>query len=462
MEHVMVMVVGDDVDADVSTQGEGERERDWVTAHTPLVAAGPSAACTVCVVIPARDEAAWLDRTLTALAIQVDLAGAPLPRSTYEILVLANNCRDKTAAVARRVAARYTDLALHVVEMTLPPSEAHVGRARKLAMDEACRRLLRNGKLRGVIASTDADTSVAPTWIAATLQAVHDGADAVGGRILIAPDERAAMQDHVRRRFLRNVGYYALAAEVEARLHPSPADPWPHHTQFFGASMAVTAQAYRQVGGVPALLSNEDVELAAALTRADFAIRHSPAVQVWTSARLLGRTPSGLSALLSEWSSAGSGTRPQMVPPLSAVIARATRRRLLRADWEQAQAGYSVHSETVAGLAERYAVPAIWLAAAISTRRPFGALLQEVEARSPGRETGALVDIGQAIMALRVWLAGHRRTVETAMYAQPATGAWHERQQAGSGVGRRAASGSLAVTRAALKEVHPIRVLAPS
>lgn len=459
----MVMVEGE-TDADVGTEDEGEGNGNggWPLAHAPLVAAVPAATSDVCVVIPARDEAERLDRTLAALAMQLDLAGNPLPRSTYEILVVANNCRDNTAAVARRAAAQYSGLALHVVEVNLPPSQAHVGRARRLAMDEACHRLLRAGRPRGVIASTDADTIVAPTWLAATRHAIRAGADAVGGRILVAPDERAAMPAYVRRRFLRNVGYYALAAEVEARLDPSPANPWPRHTQFFGASMAVTAQAYRQVGGVPALPSNEDVGLAKALARAGLTIRHSPAVQVWTSARLLGRTPDGLSALLTAWSGAKSDTQPQMVPPLSSVIAQATRRRELRAAWERTEAGYSVQQDMVAGLADQYAVPLAWLAGALSTPRPFGALRDAVELQQSSRETAALVPIGQAICDLRIWLADHRRTAEAAATdARPATGAPHQRQQVGSGAGRRATTGSLAVTRAAFKEVQPIGVLTP-
>ena len=66
--------------------------------------------------------------------------------------------------MARQLAARIPRLALHVVELDLPPDQAHVGYARRLAMDEACRRLLMVGRPRGVIATTDADTMVTSTW----------------------------------------------------------------------------------------------------------------------------------------------------------------------------------------------------------------------------------------------------------------------------------------------------------
>jgi cellulose synthase/poly-beta-1,6-N-acetylglucosamine synthase-like glycosyltransferase len=65
------------------------------------------------VCIPVRNEAATLTRTLTALAHQVDLFHQqPFHHQRYEIIVLANNCTDTTAAIARCVAAQYRTLAL--------------------------------------------------------------------------------------------------------------------------------------------------------------------------------------------------------------------------------------------------------------------------------------------------------------------------------------------------------------
>ena len=114
--------------------------------------------------------------------------GRPLDRCRFEVIVLANNCVDDTAAVARAAAARYPGLALHVVDLALPEPHAHVGAARRLLMDEAARRLLQTPRgACGVIASTDADTRVAPDWLAATLAEVERGADAVGGRRPLGP-----------------------------------------------------------------------------------------------------------------------------------------------------------------------------------------------------------------------------------------------------------------------------------
>ena len=135
-------------------------------------------------IIPVRNEQTTIETTLRALVEQRDLHGQPLDRRRYEIIVLANNCTDATAALVRRFAARQPTLALDLAEITLPAPIAHVGMARRIAMDQAYRRLIGLGRARGVIASTDGDTRVTPTWIATTLDAIHQGADAVGGRIV--------------------------------------------------------------------------------------------------------------------------------------------------------------------------------------------------------------------------------------------------------------------------------------
>jgi hypothetical protein len=71
------------------------------TAQTALIGVPPLPQCEVSVIIPAKDEAQTIAATLTALANQTDLNGQPLNPLTYEIIVLANNCTDESATIAR-------------------------------------------------------------------------------------------------------------------------------------------------------------------------------------------------------------------------------------------------------------------------------------------------------------------------------------------------------------------------
>ena len=279
------------------------------------------------VIIPAKNEATRLPAALAALAAQVDLRGQPLPPHSFEVIVLANNCTDATTDAVRRQARRFPNLALHVAELHLPPAKAHVGCARRLLMDEAAARLARTAGLTGIIASTDADSCVASTWLAAIQAEIAAGADAVGGRILTLGGraERLPLQ----RIQMRDTAYRLLCARLEHLLDPAPADPWPRHHQHFGASLALTVRAYRQAGGLPEVRFLEDEALCQAMRRHDLQLRHSPEVLVTTSARRQGRVEVGLSWQLREWQHMSRQQRePQVENPVQLAALWLARRQL--------------------------------------------------------------------------------------------------------------------------------------
>ena len=85
-----------------------------------------------------------------------------------------------------------------------------------------------------MIASTDGDSQVSPTWIAAILHEIAQGADAVGGRIVLDPSGLACLSAHARACHLREVGYRSLIAELESYLDPDPHNPFPRHYQNYG------------------------------------------------------------------------------------------------------------------------------------------------------------------------------------------------------------------------------------
>ena len=277
----------------------------------------------VCVIVPARNEAGTIAAAVAALGNQtgVDL-------NAVEVIVLANNCDDDTAARAR-AAGRLSSVAVKVIEHQFREDDANIGTVRRTLMDLAASRLPSDG----VIASTDADTVVAPDWLAATLAAVDAGADLVGGRIFARPQRDGAADPSLRRLYLADTVYRFLIAEVEDLIDPTPADPWPRHFQHFGASLAVTRDAYLRAGGLPKVPFLEDMALHDELRRRDAAIRHCPTVRAATSARLAGRVGMGLSTQLREWRELIASGRPSVIESAEFIIERARERRRLRELW---------------------------------------------------------------------------------------------------------------------------------
>jgi len=235
------------------------------------------------VAIPARDEADYVVRALEALAEQVGVDGKPLEHGLFDIVVFANNCRDDTADAVRRFAARLPQIATDVIEDDLPLRAAHVGMARRCVLDRCARRFLEAGRADGVLASTDADTVVAPDWVAWTLREIK-AVDAVAGFVDIDALERQRLMAPVRLLYARERAYRRALAELQVMLDPQPEDPEPRHASFIGASFAVTARAYVAAGGLPPLAALEDLAFCAALRRIDARVRHSMRVRATTSA----------------------------------------------------------------------------------------------------------------------------------------------------------------------------------
>jgi hypothetical protein len=357
----------------------------------------PLAALQACVIIPAKDEATTLPATLAALAAQTTLSGQALPAGMIEVIVLANNCLDRTAEAVRQAARRHPNLAIHVAQVQLPRPQAHVGRARRLLLDEAALRLERTIGPTGVLLSTDADTLVASTWLAATLHEIEAGAEAVGGRIL-TQTPAAVEPCAVRRVQLRDAAYRVLLRQLEDKIDPCTVDRWPCHHQHYGASLALTVRAYRQVGGLPVVPYLEDEQLWQLLLQHDLPVRHSPRVQVYTSARRCGRVEVGLSWQLREWESLTAQQREPLVPCPHELVRVWRARHRLRAWW---QAGTKTASPELARLARAVEVPMNDLLKQARQTTTFGQLWQWVEAT---RGAVLPVPLAGALRDLRTYL----------------------------------------------------------
>lgn len=245
--------------------------------------AAPGASLRASVVVPARDEEDLIGACLRALAGQRGVAP-----EEYEVLLVLDRCTDGTEARAAAVAADHPGLRLYALE----GPGAGSGTARRVGMEAACKRLLSIRGSDGLICSTDADTIVAPDWLASQLLAVESGAKAIGGRIYLA--DAGSLPPGVLR----------LHAEKGRMRHEKLlTDPdragRAEHWQFSGASLALTAETYREVGGLRPMESLEDEHLEEALRENGVPIERLLSVRVTTSPRLQGRASHGLSQDLS-------------------------------------------------------------------------------------------------------------------------------------------------------------------
>lgn len=243
--------------------------------RTPLPP--PNKALRACVVVPARDEEALVGACLRALATQEGVAP-----DEYEVLLVLDRCTDATEERALEVAAEHPGLWLHLLE---GPGRG-AGHARRVGMEEAYARLLSLDRLEGLIASTDADTVAASDWLSAQLGAAARGARAIGGRIKLKdPDmlPEEVIRWHEEQGRHRHLGLLAEGGAGRTE-----------HWQFSGASLALTAEAYGEVGGLEPQTALEDEHLEQALRQRGISLERLLSVQVTTSARLVGRAKQGL------------------------------------------------------------------------------------------------------------------------------------------------------------------------
>ncbi len=326
----------------------------------------PAAAPAVVVAIPVKDEEQRITACLASLAEQVEVEF-----SDIAVLLLLNNTRDGTADTVRGLGA-LMPYALQMRTVELPEPYANAGWARRLAMEAAAEWVAPGG----LILTTDADTVMDTDWIAANRREVEKGVDAVAGYVMADPMELMELPPEILERGRLEWEYQQLAAELVARADPDPCDPWPRHNQNCGASAAITAEAYRRIGGLPPHAVGEDRALFESLRRVDGRIRHSLDVQVVTSARTDGRALGGLSDAIRL-----RGEPDHPCDEMLEVALVTLRRSLWRADMRRLW--FENRSEIAReDWAERLRISERALAKALE-RRHFGEAWADLEAASP-------------------------------------------------------------------------------
>jgi len=239
-------------------------------AARPGVSADPSRRQHVIgaigVIVPAHDEQRLLPACLASLRQATRWAhGIPV-----HLIVVADACRDRTAAAARRGGAAVVTI-----------SARNVGAARAAGAREALRRTGHLDPADVWLATTDADTLVPRHWLRRQARYADWGWDAVAGTIKVTDwsGHRPGMRSAFRQRYGTGTG---------------------PHSHVHGANLGFRASAYLAAGGFPAARTGEDHALVTALTAAGRRVLRTRALTVVTSARRDARAPHGFSHYLTD------------------------------------------------------------------------------------------------------------------------------------------------------------------
>ena len=209
--------------------------------------------------IPAHNEEALIAGCLHSVAVAAQ--HSDLAAEEVQVVVMLDSCSDGTAAIV----ARWPFVALAI--------DAHnVGRARAAG----ARHLLQH-QARW-LAFTDADTCVAPDWLAAQLSL---GADVVCGTV-----EVDSWDAH---------GCHAQAARSQFESSYQDRDG---HRHVHGANLGLTARCYQQAGGFDAMECGEDQALVDRLAALGAQIAWSALPRVLTSGRPFSRVEHGFAGAI--------------------------------------------------------------------------------------------------------------------------------------------------------------------
>ncbi len=265
------------------------------------------------VCIPARNEEQAIGATLDALgAAMADYRG------TGCVVLAINDTADRTASIAHGW-AQARGIPTLIARFDLPIAERTAPRTRRIAMDLG-QRLVPGGTLL----TTDADTLVERGWIARNLAELSCGADLVCGQIALDPDELAVLPRRVHRIGAAEAEFFALTEELWHRWTGSAE---PLHIRASGASLALRAETYGAVGGLPTPPFAEDKALCTLVRGHGYTAIALDMPDTVSSARLWGRAANGCGHALRQRMQEADPPCDELLLPLGTLARIAARCR---------------------------------------------------------------------------------------------------------------------------------------
>jgi cellulose synthase/poly-beta-1,6-N-acetylglucosamine synthase-like glycosyltransferase len=241
---------------------------------------------SVAVVIPAMNEEQFIAQAILGAKRSGDFWGG-----RYSIVVLANNCSDRTVSIVEGL-GRSLGSVLHLHIADFPRAERSAGTARRTAVAAALADVEPD-----VVLSTDADAILTGGTIAAVMSEVDGRADIVCGQIettlppVVANAPSILRIDAITARYMKLVHELRFALDLMAGRQSHGTQP--HYIES-AACLAARRDALEILGGFPAVPSSEDRVLVRAAERAGMNVRYSEDAAAVVSSRLWGRAQGGM------------------------------------------------------------------------------------------------------------------------------------------------------------------------
>jgi len=258
----------------------------------------------IIVTIPSYNEPNLLD-SLKAISSCI------LPKSSVEVIVVINQPEDASREIDRNNTDSYLkaiswnkeqqndQLRFHIIYVKdLPSKDAGVGLARKIAMDEAVRRFIKNNNESGIIVGFDADCTCDPNYLIEIDEKFASNPELDGVSIYFEHPVSSEKEDS------RTLGITSYELHLRYFIHALRFARFPYAFHCVGSSMAVRASAYAKQGGMNKRKAGEDfhfLQKIIQLGNFDEIIT----TRVIPSARISNRVPFGTGKAMMEWSDSG-------------------------------------------------------------------------------------------------------------------------------------------------------------
>lgn len=237
------------------------------------------------VAVPVRDERELLPPMLAALLAAMRC----VPQPGIAVFVV-NDSSDGSAELITEWLRAHA-LAGVVLNVSFAPAIRNAPHARRLALDTAATFVP-----HGVLLTTDADSEVAPHWIADRLAGLADKFDLMCEDVRLDATGWSSLPEQVRLMGEAEREYYAACDLLWMRWSGGRAGAFAHRAS--GASMAVRSDIYRALGRWPVPPYGEDGLLCRLVVEGGGRVVTIADGGTRTSARLSGRAAGGCGAAL--------------------------------------------------------------------------------------------------------------------------------------------------------------------